>query len=209
VKIFIYLTSLLLLFGCAHTHVKKDVIIEEKAKQVKLKPTKLISKTEVSLLYPVKGGTISSPFGIRKGHIHRGVDIAADLGTHIQACEDGIVQYVGKHKNLLGYGNTILIKHQNGVYTYYAHLHNTKIKNNDKVKRGQVIGNVGNTGKSTGPHLHLELIMGGKNHNPVPYFMFDKSIMSYFSAWVVNIKKEVAGSKVIKCLSGEKRWKDF
>jgi murein DD-endopeptidase MepM/ murein hydrolase activator NlpD len=192
----------LLLFGCAHAQVKKVAPPNPVVKESKAKPVKLPPKKEVSLLYPIRGGSISSPFGNRKGVFHRGLDIAAAVGTPVLACEEGKIVYVGRHKYLAGYGNTVLIQHAERVFTYYAHLNGAKVRKGEKVTRGQVIATVGNTGRSRGPHLHLELMMNGKNHNPVPYFAFDRSVASRISLWVINVKKEIASSKALKYLLG-------
>lgn len=122
------------------------------------------------LKFPVPQGILSSPFGYRWGRFHQGLDIAAPLGSPVLACSDGRVLFTGSRKGFRRYGNTVLIDHGRGVYTYYAHLSDIRVKKNQRVKRGQCIATVGNTGRSTGPHLHLEVRVSNTMHNPLAYF---------------------------------------
>ena len=111
---------------------------------------------------------ISSPYGYRihpitnKEAFHSGIDIAAPIGTHVHSMADGIVIYA-KPNGLSG--NEIKIQHGKGAYTRYMHMDKRCVNMGDIVKKGQVIGTVGNTGRSTGPHLHFELIIDGKTIN--------------------------------------------
>ncbi len=100
-------------------------------------------------------GMVLSKYGIRKRRNHNGVDLPLKTGEPIYAAFDGKVRYA--KYNLGGYGNLVIVRHQNGLETWYAHLSRTNIKENDYVKAGQVIGYGGNTGRSTGPHLHFEI----------------------------------------------------
>ncbi len=95
--------------------------------------------------------------------MHRGLDIAGPTGTRIVASGDGRVKYVGVNG---GMGKTVIIDHGYGFETYYAHLSDYKVKRGQKVKRGEVIGLMGSTGYSTGPHLHYEIQRNGKNLDP-------------------------------------------
>jgi len=121
---------------------------------------------------PLDGARISSNFGMRKHPIsgfnkmHKGVDFAAPTGTPIYAGGNGIVEYVGRNG---GYGKYIRIRHNNGYKTAYAHLSNYKksISKGARVNQGEVIGYVGSTGNSTGPHLHYEIIYQNKHINPL------------------------------------------
>jgi murein DD-endopeptidase MepM/ murein hydrolase activator NlpD len=92
-------------------------------------------------------------------------------GTPIVAALDGIVLDVGTSKNrrYRGYGNTALIGHGNGVITLYAHCQSVSVKKGQAVRQGEVIGFVGNTGRSTTPHVHFEVRKDGKAVNPLPY----------------------------------------
>jgi murein DD-endopeptidase MepM/ murein hydrolase activator NlpD len=119
---------------------------------------------------PINGARLSSPFGMRKHPIdgfnkmHRGTDFAAPMGTPIMASGDGIVK---KAAWCGGGGNCVVIKHNSTYQTVYAHMKNFAkgIRSGVRVKQGQVIGYVGSTGKSTGPHLHYEVIVNGKKIN--------------------------------------------
>ena len=121
---------------------------------------------------PLDGAKISSNFGMRKHPIsgfnkmHKGIDFAAPIGTPIYAGGNGIVEYVGTNG---GYGKYIRIRHNNEYKTAYAHLNSYKkgISKGVRVNQGEVIGYVGNTGRSTGPHLHYEIIYQNKQINPL------------------------------------------
>ncbi len=123
-----------------------------------------------TLKFPVPSGVLSSPFGFRWGKFHKGLDISAPSGKPVLACAEGRVIFTGSRKKLRRYGNTVLIDHGKGVYTYYAHLKDILVKKNQLVRRGQSIARVGNTGRSTGPHLHLEVRVANMVHNPLAYF---------------------------------------
>jgi murein DD-endopeptidase MepM/ murein hydrolase activator NlpD len=122
------------------------------------------------LLFPVPNGTVSSPFGYRWGRFHKGLDIAAPIGSPVLAGAEGRVLFIGSRQGFRRYGNTVLLDHGRGVYTYYAHLNDILVKKNQKVRRGQKIASVGNTGRSTGPHLHLEVRVINTMYNPLAYF---------------------------------------
>ncbi|MBI4963739.1 MAG: peptidoglycan DD-metalloendopeptidase family protein [Desulfomonile tiedjei] len=123
-----------------------------------------------SLKFPVPSGILSSPFGHRWGRFHQGLDIAAPVGRPVLACADGRVVFTGTRKRFRRYGNTVLIDHGKGVYTYYAHLSDILVKKNQKVRQGHKIALVGETGRATGPHLHLEVRVANKMYNPLAYF---------------------------------------
>jgi len=121
---------------------------------------------------------LSSGFGMRIhpilkiGKQHKGIDFAAGVGTPIYATADGKVTLSGRHG---GYGNTVIINHSYGYETLYGHMSRTKVRKGAKVKRGDVIGYVGSTGLSTGPHLHYEVHKDGQPVDPVSYFYQDIS----------------------------------
>jgi len=128
-------------------------------------------------------GRISSYFGYRidpiykvKKH-HDGIDLTAPIGTPVHATGDGIVTLT-KHGNR-GYGNQIEISHGYSYKTKYAHLSKILVKEGQKVHRGQVIGLVGNTGKSVGPHLHYEVRKNNVPINPINFFYLDLSPAEY------------------------------
>lgn len=122
---------------------------------------------------PTKGW-ITSRFGYRKSpftglrEFHKGLDIAARKGTPVIATADGIITYHGK-KGLLG--NTLIVNHGHGMVTRYAHLNKILKKRGDAIKRGDHIGEVGNTGRSTGPHLHYDVRLNGISVNPEKYIL--------------------------------------
>ncbi|MDC3036028.1 M23 family metallopeptidase [Candidatus Pelagibacter sp.] len=119
---------------------------------------------------PINGARLSSPFGMRKHPIdgfnkmHRGTDFAAPMGTPIMASGNGVIKKAGWCG---GGGNCVVIKHNSTYQTVYAHMSKfaNGIRNGVRVKQGQTIGYVGSTGKSTGPHLHYEVIVNGKKVN--------------------------------------------
>src|SRR5699024_2837450 len=122
--------------------------------------------------HPVVKGYLSSHFGQRRdpftGRIryHRGVDFAAPTGTSVMATGGGIVTFAGGRN---GYGVTVDVKHGNGMTTRYAHLRSIKTKKGEAVAAGEVIGTVGSTGRSTGPHVHYEVLKNGQQVNPATY----------------------------------------
>ena len=95
--------------------------------------------------------------------MHAGQDFAARQGSPIYAVADGVVQFAGRHG---GHGNFVKLSHGGGLGTGYAHMSRIAVSSGTRVKRGQVIGYVGSTGLSTGPHLHYEMYRGGKTVNP-------------------------------------------
>jgi murein DD-endopeptidase MepM/ murein hydrolase activator NlpD len=112
-------------------------------------------------------GYRTSPFTGRK-EFHKGVDIANRKGTAIVATADGEVTFVGKKNSL---GKVVVIDHGHGMVTRFAHLSDTLKKRGDKVKRGDIIAQMGNTGRSTGPHLHYEVHLNGLPINPEKYIL--------------------------------------
>ncbi|OPX28661.1 MAG: hypothetical protein B1H06_02865 [Candidatus Cloacimonas sp. 4484_143] len=133
-------------------------------KRKKEKPKKsIISKiTRKKLFLPVKG-TVTSEFGMRNGRPHKGIDIATSTGEPIYAALDGKVVFAGTQR---GYGNVIILEHDDYVMTVYAHNEANLVRLGDNVKRGQPIASVGQTGTATGPHLHFEYRLKGKAINP-------------------------------------------
>ena len=121
---------------------------------------------------PVQKLEFTSNFGIRSdpfrgtAAMHAGVDIPGPVGTPIYATADGIVSHSGRQG---GYGNLIEINHGKGIATRYGHLSRLLVKENSRVSRGQLIGLMGSTGRSTGPHLHYEVRIDGHAVNPVPF----------------------------------------
>ncbi len=118
-----------------------------------------------TFINPVRG-KITSRFGTRWGRMHEGIDIGARTGTSVQAADGGTVIYAGWDG---AYGNVIRINHGGGKVSVYAHLSKILVKKGSKVFQGQHIGNVGSTGRSTGPHLHFEIRVNGNPKNPTNY----------------------------------------
>ncbi|HEX2526422.1 MAG TPA: peptidoglycan DD-metalloendopeptidase family protein [Geminicoccus sp.] len=121
---------------------------------------------------PIDGARLSSRFGMRRhpvlgySRMHKGVDFAASTGTPIYAAGDGVIEIRSRHQ---GYGNYVRIKHSGGYATAYGHMHRfaKQLKVGSKVKQGEVVGYVGSTGLSTGPHLHYEILQDGVQINPL------------------------------------------
>lgn len=120
------------------------------------------------------GGWVTSRFGYRqspftgKREFHKGLDIANHAGTPIVATADGIISYSGK-KGMLG--NLVIIDHGHGLVTRYGHIDTLEVEVGATVKRGQIIARMGNTGRSTGPHLHYEVRLNGVPVNPTKYIL--------------------------------------
>jgi murein DD-endopeptidase MepM/ murein hydrolase activator NlpD len=124
-------------------------------------------------IWPVKGwltstfGYRSSPFTGRR-ELHKGLDIATRSGTPIIAPADGLVVFAGREG---GFGNMVIIDHGYGITTRYGHCSSLETKLGQKVKRGDVVARVGNTGRSTGPHVHYEVAVNGVSVNPSRYIL--------------------------------------
>lgn len=127
----------------------------------------------VPTIRPVNGGYLNAGFGYRKdpfdrvNRFHYGQDITVNNGSPIYAPADGVVKVA---RYLGGFGKSIKIDHGFGYTTFYAHLSKFNIKSGDRIKRGELIGYSGNTGRSTGPHLHYEVHYYRKPQNPLDYF---------------------------------------
>jgi len=126
--------------------------------------------------WPVHGGWMSSNFGLRndpftgRRSVHRGVDIASPMGSPIMAMGDGVVTWAGPRT---GYGNMVEVNHGQGYSTRYAHASAVLVKVGDVVSRGDVVAKVGSSGRSTGPHLHFEVLKGHQQVDPVGYLQRD------------------------------------
>lgn len=120
---------------------------------------------------PVQGG-VSSLFGMKRvfngepRSVHRGLDLRGAQGTPILACADGEVALAD---NLYFSGNVVYINHGEGVFSAYLHMSEARVQVGERVRKGQVIGLVGATGRVTGPHLHLSLIVQGQSVDPQPF----------------------------------------
>ena len=122
----------------------------------------------INLIKPISSGyTITSRFGWRRSGNHTGLDVAAPTGTDIHAAASGTVIASGWSTG--GYGYHVIINHGNGVHTLYGHCSKLYVKEGQYVNQGDVIGAVGSTGNSTGPHLHLDVRVNGAKYNPQYY----------------------------------------
>ena len=136
---------------------------------------------------------ISSVFGYRidpiykRRAMHRGLDFAAAIGTPVYATGDGVVKRTRMAKN--GYGKEVVIDHGFGYATRYGHLHEILVHVGQKIKRGNVIGTLGDSGKSTGPHLHYEVMENGRAQNPKHYYAEDLSPTEYSE--IISLSDEV------------------
>ena len=122
---------------------------------------------------PVKMGAFTSGYGVRsdpfqgRSAMHAGIDLSGAVGTPIYATADGIITTAGYNSG--GYGNLIKIDHGRGIETRYGHLSKMSVYAGQRVKRGEMIGRMGSTGRSTGSHLHYEVRIDGRAVNPVPF----------------------------------------
>ena len=117
--------------------------------------------------YPLPGAKVISPYGRRDGRSHTGVDLKTVNRDEIHAAFDGEVVFSGRFS---GYGNLVRIRHENGLETYYSHNSKNMVKVGERVKAGQVIALIGQTGRASTPHLHFETRIGGQAVNPNRFF---------------------------------------
>ena len=135
----------------------------------------LASKPQLQPISPAEQTWLTSTFGYRldpftkQRRIHRGIDIAGRHGIEIHATGDGVVR-IADEQGRSGYGKEVLVDHGFGYTSRYAHLQDISVKRGDKVKRGQVIGTLGSSGRSTGPHLHYEISLDNRAVNPMFHY---------------------------------------
>uniref|UniRef100_A0A7C2ZLE8 M23 family metallopeptidase n=1 Tax=Hydrogenobacter sp. TaxID=2152829 RepID=A0A7C2ZLE8_9AQUI len=150
--------------------VNKIVAVEMSAEEAmkELINVKIVETVKPDL-WPVVG-VITSDYGWRvmgrRREFHTGIDISTPYGTPVVASADGRVIYAGW---IRGYGKTVIVYHGYGFATLYAHLSDIKVNYSDRVVKGQIIGNVGTTGRAFGPHLHYEVLKYGIRQNPIAY----------------------------------------
>lgn len=117
-----------------------------------------------ALRWPLDAGIVSSEYGQRRGKLHKGIDIAADTGEPVYAIAAGEVIYAGN--GLSGYGNVIILRHDKQLTSLYAHNSELKARQGDQVPQAALIALLGNTGRSTGPHVHFEIRQGDASIDP-------------------------------------------
>lgn len=131
---------------------------------------------------PVKGTAFTSGFGVRsdpfrgRAAMHAGIDLAGPVGTEIYATADGIVSR--SEYNGGGYGNLVVLNHGRGIETRYGHMSKRLVSDGQRVKRGDLIGLMGSTGRSTGSHLHYEVRIDGKAVNPIPFMQSNDYLLA-------------------------------
>ena len=163
--------------------ISQEKSYNEIEKMVKNKEKLLASTPAIQPISNKDLDRVSSGFGYRIDPLyktvkfHPGLDFTAPQGTPVYATADGVIEIAGNLGN--GYGNHIVIDHGYSYNTLYGHLYRIKAKRGQRVKRGEVIGYVGNTGKSTGPHLHYEVIKKNKHLDPIYFFYNDLTPEQY------------------------------
>ncbi len=171
--------------GCATSHVKKSAFsgmldnggrgksraknevyraVEDDEGSVSSSEVESLRKTTANWRWPLTSVQITSGFGSRNGNDHEGVDMKAQTGTPVYASSSGKVLYSGS--KLAGYGKLIVLKHESGLSTVYAHNSNLMVRPGTWVKQGQQIALSGNTGRTSGPHLHFEIRRGVRAIDP-------------------------------------------
>lgn len=148
------------------TETDRDIINEEITKEAVAKVVKRGTKSRPTYIKPISGGRKTSGYGQRWGRLHKGVDWACVVGTTVHASRGGKVVSAGWNGS---YGYSVLIDHGDGVKTRYAHMSKLSVSAGQYVEQGETIGKSGNTGRSTGPHLHFEIIINGSPVDPLKY----------------------------------------
>lgn len=149
-------------------NILEEEIVAKPVNKVVIKGTKVIPhQGSGELVWPTNGGYVSSYMGARWGRMHKGIDIARPTSRVIKAADHGVVLSAGRDGS---YGNKIVIDHNNGMKTVYAHLASIDVKVGQAIEKGSKIGVMGSTGNSTGIHLHFEVYQNGKLKNPMKWF---------------------------------------
>ncbi|HEY0093312.1 MAG TPA: M23 family metallopeptidase, partial [Archangium sp.] len=128
-------------------------------------PSRPVPETKGLLDWPLRG-VLYARFGKKGREPHDGIDLAAPAGTPVKTAQEGAVLYAGEQR---GYGLIVIIQHSEHLITLYAHNRDLRVRTGQKVRRGQVIATVGESGKTSGPQLHLEVRVGGKPVDPLDY----------------------------------------
>lgn len=146
----------------------EQAIKSQKINGPKVQDLKRLVKSEFR--FPLPTGTLSSPFGYRRGAFHNGIDITDQKGSPIYASADGIVSASGFLRDRRGLGLLVVLDHGNGVVTHYGHVSRILVRPGQRVSRGDRIALVGSTGRSTSPHLHFEVKIGPRFYDPMTCF---------------------------------------
>ena len=167
--------------------LEKELYVQAKSydEVLEIAKTQEIRMENIPAIQPVLNKDlkrVASGFGVRIDPVyhvrkfHQGMDFTAPTGTEIFATGNAIVKFTGWKQ---GYGNTVVLDHGFGYETLYAHLYKSLVRTGQKVRRSDIIALVGNTGKSTGPHLHYEVRLNGKPVDPRNYYFYDLSPEEY------------------------------
>ena len=195
-----YLNSNLMIAVAKHTDKIIKQLYIQSISYDELIP-KAMSKEQMALSRPAilpvstKKFRNTSAFGMRRNPVlgvvmmHTGMDFSADIGTDIYATGDGTVIKI--ENNGGGYGKMVTIDHGFGIISRYAHMSKFSVLEGSEVKRGDIIGAVGNTGRSAGPHLHYEVLKNGRQVNPIEYFNKDLSPEEYVQMHEQSQKNEI------------------
>ena len=147
---------------------QREVLSEEVLSEPVTEIRRVGTKTPPQFIRPASG-YLSSRYGRRWGRNHNGIDIAGSHGSAIKAAAAGTVTYSGW---MSGYGNYVIIDHGNGYQTAYGHNSSLLVSKGQRVSQGQTIAKMGNTGRSTGTHLHFEIKKNGVFQNPLGYVSY-------------------------------------
>lgn len=173
--------------------------VSENMTEAKAEELKVMASKRLYFLHmipngmPIQSPRVTARFGprihpvLKKRHIHHGIDFKASIGTPVYATADAVVEYAGYHKQS-GYGKLIILLHNFGFKTYYGHLNAVKVKNREFVRKGQLIGYSGNTGISTGPHLHYEVRHLFTPLDPDPFLAWSMSDFDSLFSKVKDVK---------------------
>lgn len=187
------LLTLVLPHNISSSEIAKDIQVVENNTTIiiskiyqKFNTTRSIHLDSLPIHKPLDNIHITSDYGNRRHPIihrrlfHTGIDLHGKMGTPVYTTADGVVIKVKASR--FGYGNRVIIRHAGGYSTLYAHLSSILVKEGQQVKRGETIGRIGSTGRSTGPHLHYEVRLNGHHIDPL-FFTYDnkeeRSVRAY------------------------------
>jgi lipoprotein NlpD len=145
-------------------HARKPVDVPRPSRRRAARRPDAPPRDAPPMVWPIRGGTVTSVYGPRGGAFHDGIDIAAPSGTPVYAVAPGLVAH---SSTLSGYGRVLIIRHANGYATVYAHNQRHEVKSGQKVARGQLIARVGESGRTSGPNLHFEVRRNNVAENPL------------------------------------------